>query len=104
MDNEPCECGTAAANYIWNGMYLMPVCDACWRDPENIAVEVAVGVAECAMVAGERYNVRFADLDDSVADYALRSLSLALVARGMSDGDEGVAAVFLARWDEWYAA
>lgn len=103
MDTEPCECGTAATNYIWNGMYLMPVCDACWSDPENIVTEVAVGVAECALADGVRHDVRFADLDRLLAAHALRSLALALAARGLNDGDEEVAALFAARWDEWYA-
>jgi hypothetical protein len=42
-----CECGKPAHpdRHVWNGMHLMPVCEDCWRDPENIVLEACVQYA-----------------------------------------------------------
>ena len=41
-----CECGDPATTAIWNGMYMLKICQPCADDPETIATVVLVEAAE----------------------------------------------------------
>ena len=101
---DTCECGTSPApRAIDNGKSIVPVCEACWTDPENIAVDVLVDVATRAWVNGSPF-VAHADLDPFVVDCMAIALAAALADRDMADDDGAIARLVAARWNEWYTA
>ena len=103
-DDLPCECGKPIGIHtVNNGMYHMPVCDACWMDPENIAVEVCVATAAHALATRLPHDVPAAELPTSVLIAMSVALEAAFAARGIKD-DGTIVNVVIARWDEWYAA
>ena len=103
-DDLPCECGkTIGIHTVNNGMYHMPVCDACWMDPENIAVEVCVATAAHALATRLPHDVPAAELPTSVLMAMSDAFCASLAARGIKD-DGTIVKVVTARWDEWYAA
>lgn len=102
-----CECGAIipAGEYaatIYNGVEAVLVCDACWRDPENIATEVTVQVAEDATRLRHPHSVRYADLHPTVQAAFGAHLAESLAARSMAD--DGIHDLVVARWNDWYAA
>jgi hypothetical protein len=103
MTNRTCECGGTATQEIWNGVEYSPVCHTCWMDPENIATEVCVKVAELAILEGGQFNLPASQLPSllaaAMADYTAESLR----ERGVNH-DPSVAALIGERWTEWYAA
>lgn len=114
-DTPTCECGNPAivdadgfVTTIYDGMHYFEVCDACWREPENIATEVLHDVVVFAM--GERlpHDVTWASLDPAVVREAIRSLAESLAARGSDVTDPDVFNPHMETlsrcWDEWYAA
>ncbi|HUW03043.1 MAG TPA: hypothetical protein VMW08_11865 [Acidimicrobiales bacterium] len=85
-DAPTCECGRPAVNEVWNGMHNMPVCGACWQEPDTIATEVLVVAAEAGWPP------------HSVTD-AFRD---AMARRGRSDSDPLLVIHIARRWAEWY--
>lgn len=105
-----CECGAPAltdddgfVTTIWNGMYRIPVCDACWRDPENIATEVTVQVASDALAARLPHDVFYSDLHPGLKEALATHLAASLAARSTTDPDGTVHAHVVDRWNDWYA-
>lgn len=45
-EDEMCECGNPGSHPIWNGKHTLSVCDSCWKQPETIATEALVRLAE----------------------------------------------------------
>jgi hypothetical protein len=108
-DHTPCECGQPAltdddgfVTQIFNGMCQMPVCDDCWRDPENIALEVCVQAAIHALAERLPHDVPFARLATPVVTAMSDAADEAYAARGITD-DGTIAKLIATRWDEWYA-
>ena len=99
----PCECGEPAGDHtIDNGMHHVPVCDRCWRDPENIAVEVCVATAVHALAERLPHDVPFTHLATTSVIVMSDAIEASLAARGIAHTPE-IATLVVARWNEWYA-
>lgn len=99
---DTCECGAPATAIIDNGKHLVEVCEECWKEPENIAVEVCVDVA--SFICSQKLEFsQFSNLDVSALMIFNGSLNSALKARNISDGDSAISHTVARCWNEWYA-